>query len=105
MPVRRRPGYVPGNTSFVDRCPSCRDAIVWALTERCQRVPVNAQQTVDGNLVLCYLVDGRDVPIDGLQLVRPADPDYPGPRWWCHWATCPASSAWRRQRAREGKLG
>jgi hypothetical protein len=103
-PTRRRVnGLVPSRKGQRPTCAECLAPLVWATTERGQRMPVNANQDITGNLVLCYEVDALERPASA-QLVVAAPVDYRGPRWLSHFATCPKASTFRRTRAQRGEL-
>jgi hypothetical protein len=106
-PGRRRiSGLVPTSRKgerLLTCCTDCLARVVWAVTERGRRMPVDANQDITGNLVLCYEVDGLERPVSG-QLVVAAPADYVGPRWLSHFATCPKASRFRRARAQRGEL-
>lgn len=92
MPITRHrdPEYGPS------RCRSCRAVIVWALTEKGARIPVDIHPARGGNLELYteHYPDGE--PVDpGVQRVRRRPLDRPpgAPAWWLHWATCSATAS------------
>lgn len=75
------------------RCNSCGAKIIWAVTPKGARIPVDAIPTEDGNLVL---EEHRG------QLVACVVGQEPGlfasPRHKSHFATCPHASQHRRPR-------
>jgi hypothetical protein len=79
----------------------CRDAtcqapIIWAVTAgRGKRMPVDANPTPDGNVMLT-LADGSDTPV--ATVIDPAAPPlggWPGTLHHSHFETCPAADRWR----------
>lgn len=98
-------GLVPASSKEKrpPRCEACFARLVWAVTERGQRMPVDANQDITGNLVLCFEVDQLGRPTSA-QLVVIAPADYVGPRWLSHFATCPKATLYRRTRALRGEL-
>jgi hypothetical protein len=99
---RRKEGPLPVNREPRAACQSCKAWIIWAVTERGRRMPVDAQMNIGGTLVLCYEVDELDRPTSG-QMVLQAPADYRGPKWISHFATCPKASAWRRSQGERGE--
>jgi hypothetical protein len=103
-PTRRRVrGVVPQPLSKrkPPTCSACGARLIWAVTERGARMPVDANQNLTGNLVLCYEVDALERPVSG-QLVVAAPAGYEGSRWLSHFATCPKASTYRRREAQRG---
>jgi len=86
------------------RCQGCGEAVIWAVTDNNRRMPVNATLAMKGvgNLVLWYLVDDQERPI-GQQRVSSALPDYVGPLWISHFATCSKAGLFRRSQAIRGE--
>jgi hypothetical protein len=69
-------------------CRSCGATITWAVTESGRRIPLDAQQSLDGNMSeVDRLADGTmvvAVVAEGL--------------YRSHFATCPQADDWRRKR-------
>jgi hypothetical protein len=103
--VTRVNGLVPASSREKKPpvCEACEARIVWAVTERRQRMPVNANQDITGNLVLCFEIDQLGRPTSA-QLVVAAPAGYVGPRWLSHVATCPAMPPYRRRLALRGEV-
>jgi hypothetical protein len=85
------------------RCASCSAPIIWAVTAKGNRMPVDVQLSIAGNLVLCYEVDALDRPVSGQQVIS-APPNYVGPLWVSHFSTCPKAALWQRRNALRGEL-
>lgn len=79
------------------RCFSCGAEIVWAVTTKGNRMPVDAQPSSDGNILLERRPDGALIAVvsepGGLEL-----PGLAAPRYKSHFATCPNASEHRRAR-------
>jgi hypothetical protein len=100
----RRNGVVPARQrGDGPRCNDCQAAVIWAVTTRGQRLPVDVQINLIGNLVLCFEVDELGRPTSG-QLVVAAPDGYRGPLWISHFATCPRAAVYQRRRALRGEL-
>lgn len=73
------------------KCFSCGAEIVWALTEKGKRMPVDAEPVADGNLEL-------DVRTDPPLAIVHGQPTLDGgPRYVSHFATCPNADRHRQQ--------
>ena len=71
----------------------CAAPIVWALTEGGRRIPLNPDPHPDGTVIL--------TDHDGRTRARIlTGPELPAQQtaWQAHWATCPASSTFRRRK-------
>lgn len=70
----------------MSKCRSCNAPIIWALTESGRQMPVDAEPSERGNLMLVRqgtsVVVKVQAPAPGLH--RP------------HFATCPQAESWRR---------
>ncbi|MFL5381277.1 MAG: hypothetical protein ACJ8GN_02000 [Longimicrobiaceae bacterium] len=100
---RRKTGVVLARVHSPPRCASCSAPVIWAVTPAGKRMPVDVQLSIAGNLVLCYEVDQLGRPVSGQQVI-PAPPDYAGPRWASHFASCPQAALWQRRSALRGEL-
>jgi len=70
----------------------CQAIIIWTVTERTgKRMPVDAQPSPDGNLVLTPSPHGAPIS----KVADLLDPD--GPRYLSHFATCPAAKGFRHR--------
>jgi len=69
-------------------CSSCGADIVWAITERGKKMPVDTQLTLGGNLLLLERDDGLHA------LVVEPYPDRLA--YTSHFATCPQAAEWRK---------
>lgn len=70
----------------MSRCRSCDAEIVWALTERGKRMPLDAEPVADGNLYLEPVARPGDDPYR-VRAAREGDPAQH--RRVSHFATCP----------------
>ena len=71
----------------------CKAAIIWAVTPRGKSMPVDAEPTEDGNVLLtgnvvATVVDPAAPPLGG----------WPEPLRTSHFATCVAAADWRHKR-------
>ena len=69
-------------------CRFCGSLVVWATTDARKRMPLDQLTATDGLYVLHWFPDDEPEPIQLVTLARSL-PGYDGPRWLCHWATCP----------------
>lgn len=90
------PGDHQGGCPPIARCRSCRAPVIWALTEaHRRRMPVDAEPTPDGNVLLT----DDDPPI--AQVLVPGQAslftaDNGAPTFTSHFATCPNADQHRR---------
>lgn len=75
------------------RCRSCRKRIIWAITGKMRRIPIDPDPTPDGNIVLQDQGKFRP-PLATVHTVRPPDTML----YKSHFATCPAAAAFRKRR-------
>jgi hypothetical protein len=73
----------------VDRCRSCSARIRWVRTARDKLMPLDADPTSDGTIVLDAA--GRAEVLAGQQTLDDRV------RYTTHWATCPDAERWRRR--------
>lgn len=73
-----------------DRCRSCRAPILWAVTEKGRRIPLDPEPRADGNLVL-------HVQAMGSPLAVFAGSGHVGIRYVSHFATCAHAAQHRRR--------
>jgi hypothetical protein len=75
-----------------DRCRSCRAPILWAVTEKNRRIPLDPEPTADGNILLQprgnFLLPLATVRF-AVQLDNPL-------RFKSHFATCPNAAQHRK---------
>jgi hypothetical protein len=90
-----------------DVCASCKAPIVWAVTEHGKRMPVDAEPTITGNIVLSHRRAGEPPialhqPMNALERLAAAHDCSPhdGPLrlFTSHFATCPYADQHRRER-------
>lgn len=98
-------GLIPANGA-PHKCDVCPTLVIWAVTPNGGRIRVDAQLSLEGNLVLWFEVDGLGQPVGDppVQRVMIAPASYQGPRWIHHWATCSKATPWRRTQAARGAL-
>jgi hypothetical protein len=83
-------------------CRSCGAGIVWAVTAKGKRMPVDAEPHPDGNVTTVPNGAGRGTL---LALVHPPGQqplDADEPRYRSHFATCPQAAAHRHPRGARG---
>ena len=72
-------------------CADCAAPIVWAVTDRGERMPIDLEPRPGGGWELFaeYFPDGEPVE-PGVHRARPRPDERPAssPAWWPHWATC-----------------
>ncbi len=79
-----------------EACRSCGAAIIWAISAQAKSMPVDAQPSPSGSMVLEYRVPGRN------PLARVIPAELRGARTdlhTSHFATCPQAANWRKRRA------
>ncbi len=76
----------------MSRCSTCRAEITWVKTAAGKSMPLDAEPTEDGNVVL---VNGLAVVLGakGAQGVAAVG----ATRYTTHWATCKEAAAWRKR--------
>lgn len=75
-------------------CRSCQAAIIWCQSERGKTMPVDAEPSEDGTLVIQPALLPGDPP-RALYVGR-RKPGERDARHRAHFATCPQASHWRR---------
>jgi hypothetical protein len=80
-------------------CRSCGALIFWATTTKLKRMPVDAEPTADGNLILGE--PKQPFPqYPTVMVLGPGDTPKPGvERYTSHFATCPQAATHRRSRS------
>ena len=74
----------------VAQCSSCHAEIIWALTERGKRMPVDANPVpAGGNVTLQDNGSGSPIAVY-------AKGPVPGPRYLSHFVTCPSANKHRK---------
>lgn len=73
------------------RCDSCGASIFWAFTERGKKIPLDAEPSLNGNMVLDNNLD------DGTVLAIYAKQEDSRSRYLSHFVTCPDAHQWRRK--------
>jgi hypothetical protein len=78
-----------------DRCRSCKKPIIWAVTTKGRRMPLDPEPVENGNLILRHRMSGLPT---ALYLTHGADvelqPDEK--RYVSHFATCPYAAQHRK---------
>ena len=77
-----------------DRCRSCKAPIMWAITEKNRRIPLDPQPCADGNILLQFRGNFL-LPLATVHFAVQLDNPQ---RFKSHFATCPNSKQWRRQK-------
>lgn len=94
-------------------CKACGARIIWALTDRAKRAPIDADPTERGNMVLWYDTGGEEAgkprvsSIAAIELVT-GKPVPPAERRLNHFATCPEAERFQPERpvaANDPQLG
>ncbi len=85
-------------------CRSCGASIVWTVTEKGKKMPVDAEPTLDGNIVLIHkevgkppiarYEDKREKATRQDERIDPAART----RFISHFVTCPQAKKWRKKR-------
>jgi hypothetical protein len=77
----------------LDSCSSCHQPIIWAITTKAKRMPIDAEPQPDGNVALDFRAGmdplARVLTVTqqfGLKNLRKS-----------HFATCPQADKWRRR--------
>lgn len=78
----------------LDKCKACGAPIFWALTRAGKRMPVDAEETADGNVWLAQTERGLSAffPAEGVDMGPGAT------RHKSHFATCSSASRFRKAR-------
>lgn len=82
----------------IAQCGSCHAPIIWAVTDRDRKMPVDAAPVDDGDI---HLTDRTHLGLEPLAVVLPVAKRF-GKRElrMSHFATCPQARAWRRRKDR-----
>lgn len=89
---------VTGYSQATCRDSDCGARIIWAITSKGKRMPVDADPAPDGTVLLAG--DDPDAPV--ATVVSPAAPPsggWPGPLRHSHFTTCPGADRWRSRKA------
>jgi hypothetical protein len=78
-----------------DQCRTCRALIVWGITEKGRRIPLDAKPHPDGNIYLYHDV-AYVLPVNGRSLAEHREMGTP--LYVSHFATCPNAAKHRRKR-------
>ena len=83
------------------KCSACGAAIVWAVTAKGKRMPVDPEPVVGGNLVLELAGSGAIVRVQTAaeKAEAAAVGKVLGTRYVSHFATCPAAARFRKPKA------
>ncbi len=76
------------------RCQSCGAPVIWTVTHKGKRMPVDAEPVEDGNIAL--RLDGDKVIAEYQGKEHPSLFEEERPRYVSHFSTCPDRSDWRR---------
>ncbi len=79
-------------------CESCQAAVVWAVTTKGKRIPVDPTPAAAGNIRLT--TDTPPVAEVVGSAIDLLNPDDDGTRYTSHFATCPHAGVHRKGRAR-----
>jgi hypothetical protein len=75
-------------------CRSCEALIVWTLTEKGKRMPVDAEPVAGGNLRLDHERPVHSFVVEP-SLLDELDTTDDGKRYVSHFSTCPDAATWR----------
>jgi hypothetical protein len=82
-------------------CRSCGAAIIWVKTETGKAIPLDAEPTEGGNIIISVLGDGVEVAHVETVIETKARLACPIPAgrtaFLSHFATCPEAKKWRRK--------
>jgi hypothetical protein len=78
----------------VTRCRTCAARIIFAVTERGKRMPVDAEPHSDGTITLIPAADGGATA----HVLQKFESAGGVPRYRSHFATCDKPAEWRRSR-------
>lgn len=81
------------------QCLTCGADIFWAVSTKNRAMPINAQPTADGDLILTRRLDGVLVAI----ALKDGDPST-DPRFVSHLIMCPDAGTFRRSVKRSGTM-
>lgn len=73
-------------------CNSCQSAIVWAVTEKGRRMPMDLEPSFRGT----FRLEQRGT--EGTVAVFVKKEDRKGPLYTSHYATCPQAAGWRKKK-------
>jgi len=76
-----------------DKCQSCGAPIIWTITAKNKRMPVDAEPDLEGLLVLDEGPDGTVRSCVSSSLLTSLFQEV---RYTSHFATCPEAARWRR---------
>ena len=79
-------------------CRSCGAPLLWALTERGRRIPLDRNPVPDGNIEIKETEDGPPISrvVSGQGTLSPGL--FPATRYKSHFATCPNAKRHRRRK-------
>jgi hypothetical protein len=83
-----------------NRCRSCKKPIIWAITEKNKRIPIDPKPAANGNIALVdrgnFLLPLAHYKSAGLiAAMRAAEPTTP--LFLSHFATCPDAARFRKK--------
>jgi hypothetical protein len=85
---------------IVTPCKSCRRPVIWCLTESGRLMPVDADRSHTGNLLVFELLSPPDKPYPRVKVAQDVEREYfaQWDLWVSHFATCPKAAQHRRPR-------
>jgi|SRR6185436_782509 hypothetical protein len=87
-----------GDTHNSAHCASCQAPIIWTLTERGKRMPVNAEPVDGGNIRLDMRRPVHSFVVPVGEMFSEDIPGDDGLRYTSHFASCPEADLWRNGR-------
>jgi hypothetical protein len=87
----------------ITSCRYCGAQIVWALTNRERRTPVDVRPVAEGLWVLYHYAEEEPSPAQRVAYapLNGYGELYRGPRWRSHWSTCPQRETAKRDHLAE----
>jgi len=79
----------------VTHCRSCGDRIIWAVTTKGKRIPLDADPVADGNIVIIGMTLHRD-PLVSVGLTH-GDVPAGEKSYVTHFVTCKDADSWRKR--------
>jgi hypothetical protein len=80
-----------------EQCRSCKASVIWAVSEKGKRIPMDADPVADGNFILEYSAVGEP-PVARPRNATIGTVEFrDGLGFKSHFATCPDAGEWRKR--------